>query len=219
MRINLYSITISKYLILGFLCFGIFSYSHSQETEINKELEGIALKMFIDTNNKDYDAILEMTHPKVFDLVSKEDMLGVLQSMFEGTEEMSIAISDEIPEFEVTEVFEDTEHNSDFAFVIYDLNMSMTFHQESFDDETKEMMIKMMKLQNMDVEFISDNSMNVFMPNRMTILINDESTKNKWAMINYDPSSPIFFQLLSAPVLEKAKNYYQDLMIENKKQE
>ena len=53
----------------------------------------------------------------------------------------------------------------------------------------------------------------------MTILIKDESTNNKWAMINYDPDSPLFFQLLSATVIEKAKSYYQDLMIAQKKKD
>lgn len=69
----------------------------------------------------------------------------------------------------------------------------------------------------MEAEFVTDNTINVIMPNRMVIMVNDESTNNNWAMVNYDPNSPIFFQILSASVLENAKSYYQDLMIEQKK--
>ena len=99
------------------------------------------------------------------------------------------------------------------------MEMSMTFNNESFDEETKETMVKMMKMQGMDAEFISDKTVHLNMLNRMTILIKDESTNNKWAMINYDPDSPLFFQLLSATVIEKAKSYYQDLMIAQKKKD
>lgn len=208
---------ISKVMLLSFLCFGFALNIQGQNKDLESELDGLALKMFTDTKNKDYEAILEMTHPKVFELVPKETMVTVLTSMFEGTEELSIAISDEIPDYKITEVYKDSISNSEYAFVSYDMSMTMTFHKESFDAEGKDTMIKMMKIQDMDVEFLSDNSMNVFMPNRITILINDETTENKWVMVNYDPNSPIFIQILPTSVIEKAKSYQQELMMEDKK--
>ena len=210
---------VSKFLIVIFLYLAFAPKGFSQEVEIKKELDSISRKMFEDMNNRDFDAIMDMTHPELFKLVPKESMIDLMKSMFEGTEELSILVSDEIPDYYVSSVFRDEENNSDYAFVDYDLSMTMTFHKQEFDEEAQETMVKMMKLQDMDVDFLSNNSMAVNMLNRMTIIIKDESTNNKWAMINYDPNSPLFFQILSASVLEKAKDYYQDLMIEHKKKQ
>jgi hypothetical protein len=184
-----------------------------------KEIDSMASKMFTDMNNRDYDAIIEMTHPKVFDIVPKETMVSVFKSTLEGNSEFSIEIPKQIPEYKISDIFKDEEGGSDYAFVSYDMEMSMTFNNETFDEDTKETMVKMMKMQGMDAEFVSDKTVHLNMLNRMTILIKDESTNNKWAMINYDPDSPLFFQLLSATVIEKAKSYYQDLMIAQKKKD
>ena len=205
---------ISITLIVLFLSISL--QNHAQDSEKLKVIDSLSLKMFTDMNNKDYDAIIDMTHPKVFEMVPKEAMVTVFKSIIEGNEDFSVEIPEQIPDYKVSKIFTDDDGKTDYAFVSYDMKMTMTFHKEEYNDEMKETMTKMMKLQGMEVEFTSNNSMKVNMPNRMTILINDDTTNNKWAMINYDPNSPLFFQLLSAPVLEKAKEYYQDLMIENK---
>ncbi|GAB4156512.1 MAG: hypothetical protein Tsb0033_07230 [Winogradskyella sp.] len=196
------------------------SLGFSQDSNDSKKvIDSLATKMFVDMNNRDYAAIMDMTHPKVFDLVPRETMISAFKSMLEGNDEFSVEIPDEVPEFNISEVFKDDEEKSDFAFVTYDMEMAMTFKNESFDEAEKDTMIKMMKMQGMEATFESDNTLNLKMLNRMTVLIKDESTENRWAMINYDPDSPLFFQLLSAPVIEKAKSYYQDLMIAQKKKE
>lgn len=184
-----------------------------------KEIDSISLKMFTDMANRDYDAIVDMTHPKVFEMVPKETMVTVFKSMLEGNEEFSVALPDDVPEYKISDLYKDVENDTDYAFVSYDMEMSMTFKNETFDAETKENMIKMMKLQGMEAKFISDNTVGLNMPNRITILVNDESTANKWAMVNYDPNSPLFVQLLSVEIIEKAKEYHQELMIATKKKE
>lgn len=208
----------NKLLAIPFtIIFFISTIKTLAQTKVEKELDSITLKMFKDTNERDYDALMDMTHPKLFDLVPKDAMIQVIKSMFEGTEDFKVDLPKKIPEYKISSVFKDEENNSEFAFVSYDLDMTMTFHKQSFDEEAKKMMINMMEVKGMYVKFTSDKSMEVFMPNRITILIKDKSTKNKWAMLNYDPESPLFFQILSKPVLEKTKAYYEDLMIENKK--
>ena len=57
------------------------------------------------------------------------------------------------------------------------------------------------------------------MKDRITIVLKDNSTNNNWAMVNYDPDSPIFYQILPSELLEKAKIYKQDLMLESAKHE
>ncbi len=207
------------FTVMFVVVFTSINFAQEVSDDTIKEIDSMASKMFTDMNNRDYDAIIEMTHPKVFDIVPKETMVSVFKSTLEGNSEFSIEIPKQIPEYKISDVFKDKEGGSDYAFISYDMEMSMTFNNEIFDEDTKETMVKMMKMQGMDAEFVSDKTVHLNMLNRMTILIKDESTNNKWAMINYDPDSPLFFQLLSATVIEKAKSYYQDLMIAQKKKD
>jgi len=207
------------FTVMFVVVFTSINFAQEVSEDSIKEIDSMASKMFTDMNNRDYDAIIEMTHPKVFDIVPKETMVSVFKSTLEGNSEFSIEIPKQIPEYKISDIFKDEEGGSDYAFVSYDMEMSMTFNNETFDEDTKEAMVKMMKMQGMDAEFVSNKTVHLNMLNRMTILIKDESTNNKWAMINYDPDSPLFFQLLSATVIEKAKSYYQDLMIAQKKKD
>ncbi|WP_431108976.1 hypothetical protein [Winogradskyella poriferorum] len=207
------------FTVMFVVVFTSINFAQEVSEDSIKEIDSMASKMFTNMNNRDYDAIIEMTHPKVFDIVPKETMVSVFKSTFEGNSEFSIEIPKQIPEYKISDIFKDEEGGSDYAFVSYDMEMSMTFNNETFDEDTKETMVKMMKMQGMDAEFVSNKTVHLNMLNRMTILIKDESTNNKWAMINYDPDSPLFFQLLSATVIEKAKSYYQDLMIAQKKKD
>ena len=209
-----------KVLLFCFLILGSVSKNYAQEVGSSSEatIKSIAQKMFVDINNKDFDAILEMTHPKVYDLVPKEQMKSVLVTMFEGTEEFSIEIPKIIPEYKLSKVFKVVDENLEYAFISYDMRMEMTFHNQDFDEDAKEMMIPMMKAQGMEVEFISNNAMKILMKDRLTIIVKDNSTNNKWAMVNYDPDSPLFFQILPSSLIEISKEYKQSLMLESKKE-
>ena len=203
---------IKKYSFSFIICFLITSVS-----SFSQEINEIANKMFVDMNNRDYDAILDMTHPKVFDIVPKEQMKAVLKSTFEGSNEYSIDIPKQIPEFRVSKVYKEEKDNLSYAFITYDMTMTMTFHQQTFDAQTKEMMKGVMQAKDMDVTFTSDSSMSVLMNNRMTIIMKDTATENKWVMINYDPDSPLFYKILPSTLLETAKVYKQEIMLESKK--
>ncbi|WP_299886655.1 hypothetical protein [uncultured Lacinutrix sp.] len=215
---KLITVQVSKILTLCFLVFGFISKSYSQDVK-NKELDSLAVKMFKTINDKDYNSILEMTHPKVFDIVPKETMATVLKSTFEGNEEFSIDMPKEIPQYKISSVYKDIDNNSDYAFLSYDLKMTMSFNNQEFDEESKEMMKNMMLMKGMEAEFISNNTLKVLMLNRLTILVKDKATNNKWVMVNYDPDSPLFFKILSVNIIEKAKEYNQGLMIESKKEQ
>lgn len=191
----------------------------SQEVKLSKQLDSMALKMFKDVNNKDFESIMDMTHPKVFEIVPREAMVNVFKTMFEGNNEYTIEIPKETPEYKLTEVKNDIESNTDYAFVSYHMKMKMTFNDQEFGDEEKEMMVNMMKLQEMHVRFISDNAMDVTMKNRVVILLNSDATNNEWSMLNYDKDSPLLYQILPTGIIEKTKEYHQDLMLETKKNE
>lgn len=206
---------IKKLLFFVFVA-GCIINTNAQNNDSEKQVKEAAHKMFVDLNNLDYDAILDMTHPKVFELVSKEQMKTLIVSMFEGNDEFSVEIPKTIPKYKVSKVFEGEENNLEYAFVSYDMNMKMAFKNEEFDDEDKEMMVNLMKVQGMDVDFVSNSSMNVLMRDRVTIILKEDATKGKWVMINYDPDSPLTYQLLSTDLLEKTKEYRQDLLLSSK---
>lgn len=206
-----------SFLLICFLFLGINVFSQNNQ-KTQKHLDSLTLKMFNDMNNRDYDAILEMTHPKVFEIAPKESLKTVFKSMFEGTEEFSIDIPKTIPEYKISEVYNNEKDSLKYAFVSYDMNMNMTFHKQSFDDASKEMMIPMMEAKGIDVTFISENSMNMFMKNRITIMVKDNHTNNKWVMVNYDADSPLFYQIVPTSLLESAKEYNQNLMLESVKE-
>lgn len=210
-------ITFSKYVIATVLFVSTsVSITAQSTTSIASELDALTHQMFVDMNNKNYDAILEKTHPKVFEMVSKETMSTVIKSMFEGNEQFSIEIPKEIPEYKVSQVFKGSENNLEYAFASYDMKMNMTFKDQTFDETGKETMKSMMSAQGMVVDFISDNTIKVIIKNSMTIILREDTTNNEWVMINYDADSPLFYQILSKEVLEKSKSYKQDLMLASK---
>lgn len=193
------------------------SIGFSQDSKERDEIEKMTLKMFNDMNQKNFDSIVNMTYPKVFEIASKEMLKDFFKSMFEGNEEFSISIDKEIPKYKVSEIFKDEKSNLDFAFVSYSMKMNMTFLSQEFDEETKEIMIKMMAAQGMEVNFVSNNSMRVIQNNSLVLFLKDDITNQKWKMLNYNPDSPIFFKMLPIEVIEKSKDYYQGLLLENAK--
>ena len=204
-----------KVLLCSFLL--VSTQSFSQDTASSVEVNKAAKRMFVDMNNRDYDAILEMCHPKLFDLASKDQIKAVFKTTFEGNEEFSIYIPKTIPPYKVSEVFKEDKENLEYAFVSYDMNMKMTFHNQKFDEQAKKMMATSMKTQGMDVKFESDNVMDVMMNDRITVILKDNTTKNKWVMMNYDSQSPLVYQLFPTSILEKVKKHKENLLLERKK--
>ncbi len=186
-------------------------------TQEFEEVNKAARKMFVDMNNRDFDAILDMTYPKVFDFATKDQMKSVIKATLEGNEELSMEIPKMMPEYKLSKIFKVQKDSLEYAFVSYDMRMKMTFHKQEFDNDGKKMMIGLMKAKGMDVKFVSNNTLDILMKDRITILIKDSLTNNKWAMVNYDPDSPMFYQMVPSSLLESAKTYKQNLMLESKK--
>lgn len=203
--------------IVLFCVLAFANYLEAQETTELQEVQHLAKQMFVDMNNRDFDAILNITHPKVFNLLPKETMKQFLKSMFEGGEEFSIEIPKIIPNYKVSEIFNSEVDSLKYAFVSYDMNMKMTFKNQEFDEEAKNLMLTMMKAKGMEVAFVTNNSVDVTILNSVTIILKDNETNNKWVMVNYDPDSPLFYQIVPSILMEKAKLYKQDLMLERKK--
>ncbi|WP_390451171.1 hypothetical protein [Chryseobacterium sp. Alg-005] len=164
---------------------------------------------------KDYNGILNLTHPAIFEKISKETMVDAFKTMFEGNEEFKIEIG-KIDEnaFKASDVFSGKD-NVKYAFVTFPMNMKMTFLKEKFDDEKKKMMIGMMEVQGMKARFLNDNTIEMSKES-MTVALNDKSTGNVWKYVNYDETNPLYASVIPTEVMKKAKEYYADFLIKQK---
>lgn len=198
-------------LIIACLVVGFTSVAQGSELDV------LANDMFEKTNQRDFDALIGMTYPAVFDLVPKDTMVTMFKSMFEGNDEMSIDLPEQKPEYTLTDTFKSEDSKTEYTFMNYDMEMSMTFKNQEFDKEGQEMMVNMMKVQGMDASFENPSKVNVNAPDRLVIFLKDEKTNGEWKMVNYDPNSPLFVQILPVEIIEKAKNHHQAIMLESKK--
>ncbi|MCB4797523.1 hypothetical protein [Neotamlana laminarinivorans] len=201
-----------KLNVLVALFFCLIGFAQNKATETAK-IKQIAEQMFQDVATKNYDALIDKMHPKVFTIVPKESLKTVFKSTFEGNGAISIDVPKEIPNFNISDIY-NVSDTLDYAFISYDMKMKMTFNDQEFDDESKELMKNMMSAKGMEVNFISNNTINVSANNSMTIALKDEDTNNKWTVLNYDASSPLVYEILPTELLEKAKQYKQNLMLE-----
>lgn len=164
---------------------------------------------------KDYNGILNLTHPAIFEKVGRETMLEGFKAMFEGNEEFKIELGKiDQNAFKASEVFSGKDKVK-YAFVTYPMNMKMTFLKEKFDDEKKTMMIGMMEVQGMKAKFVDDHTIEMSKES-MTVAINDKSTGNVWKYVNYDETNPLYASVIPVEVMKKAKEYYADFLIKQK---
>ncbi|MDB2385360.1 hypothetical protein N9V96_02690 [Polaribacter sp.] len=197
--------------LLANIVFFISLTSFSQKTEI----EVIAKQMFVDMINSDFDAIVDMTYPTVFDFVPKSQMKTVIRSMFEGNEQISLELPKTIPQYKISEIYKADKGYLEYAFITYDLQMKMTFHEMEFDEEGKKMMTTNMANQGMEVDFVSNNTINVLMKNRITVILKDHHTNNKWKMLNYDTNSPLFKEVTPSEIIEAGKKFSDNLSLKD----
>ena len=194
--------------IVALCCILLSGFStFAQDAHLSKMVD----QMFEATSNKDYDVMLDTTHPMLFEMMSRSELKKVLQSTFEGNDEFTVEMFKKAPIYTLSEIFIDEDKKAEYAFVVYDLPMTMIFHKEEFDEEGQAMMSAAFEQQNMEAEFVSANTINLIQRNAMNILIKDESTDNKWVIINYDQNLKMMFgHILPASVFEKAETYLQN---------
>lgn len=189
-----------KKIILSFVILFISSAINSQNL---KSLEAETNKMYNATSKMNYDEILDFSYPKLFDIISKEQMKEVLEMTF-SNEQFEISFLPITPNFEYAPI-KKIEDKS-LCIIKYNLGMSMRFN-EPVDEETVKIMIKALKTQGesySDIKFNKEE--NTFLIKGMStmIAIADNSTDNKWKFITYDKSKrQIAEMLLSDSILNK----------------
>lgn len=164
---------------------------------------------------KDYEGMLDLTHPAIFEKVDRKMMADSFNSLFEGNDEFKMELVETDKNiFSVSDVFT-TQDNTKYAFSTYLMKMKMIFLKESFDEEKKRMMLGLMEAQGMNAKFLNDTTLEMSKQS-MILALNDKSTGNTWKYLNYDEANPLYVSIVPVEVMKKAKEYYANLLIKQK---
>lgn len=167
-------------------------------------------------NKRDYDRILEMSHPMLLEKFDREFLISSFKTIFEENDEFSVTIKNVDPEnFQVSEIFRTDDASSQYAFVSFPMDMDMKFKKQTFDEDSRKMMISMLEVQGMTAKFISDNTVNI-KKLALTVALKDSSTANQWRYMNHDENNPMYVTVIPVEVIRKAKGYYSDLLLKEK---
>jgi hypothetical protein len=185
-------------IILFILSFNKYS-AGQQDKELMDRLDSV-LKV---TQSKEFEKILDYTYPKLFTIITREQMVQELRSAFES-EEFSVAI-DSLKIKKIFPVF--TTKDGQFTKIIHTMIMKMKF-KEVIDSALVEPMIQQMEqgFGSGNVRF--DNATNSFIAKMVAemIAIKDEFAKN-WCFVNNDEENNLADLLFSKEVNEKLHTY------------
>lgn len=200
---------------LIFLCLFICSgFMLAQSVEQKKILEDSKAFMSL-FEKKDYEGMLDLTHPAIFEKIDRKMMADSFSSLLEGNDEFKIEMVDADKNiFSVSDVFT-TQDNTKYAFSTYLMQMKMIFLKETFDEEKKKMMISLMEAQGIKARFLNDTTLEMSKQS-MILALNDKSTGNTWKYLNYDEANPLYISIVPVEVMKKAKEYYANLLIKQR---
>ncbi|MDR2237574.1 MAG: hypothetical protein LBE92_15745 [Chryseobacterium sp.] len=203
-----------KKLFFTFLliCSGFMLAQSADEKKILEDSQSFMSML----QQKNYDGMLDMTHPGIFEKVDRNTMSDSFKSLLGENDEFKIEVIDtDKNAFTVSQILK-TEDGTKYAFVFYPMKMKMTFLKEKFDDEKKKMMLNMMSMQGMKAQFLNDSALEMSKES-MIIALNDKVTKGTWKYLNYDEANPLYVSVVPAEIMTKAKEYYADFLIKQKK--
>ena len=161
-------------------------------------LEQNAQKMMDFTMSKNYSALMDLTYPKIFDIVPREQMIEILTNMMNG-DGFSITLLPAAPNFTFGDI-----KNIDGAYYSvlgHDLAMKMAF---TIPMEDPEMMVGIFKSQLQTDDVTYDKAQNAFTIKKraQVIAIADASTNGKWTFVNND-GSKLMNMLFSENVIKQ----------------
>ena len=157
------------------------------------------LNVYIDKMTKgDYDAMLDLTYPKLFDIAPREMMLGVLKQTF-GAEGMNISFSDS----EILKVHDKVVEDGGNKYTLVDYRMKMNMGLEGEMAEVAEMMIPTFNQQfgEDNVDFNVETTTFTINMNSQMVAIQE---KGKWYFLeNREEQKSILKTVIGEEVLSK----------------
>lgn len=178
-----------KIFVFLLLISSFYNYSQSFESlKIN------AQKAYECSAKQDFNAILDLTYPKLFTIAPREAMLKLLEDTFNGNSTFKIKMISVEPNFQ----FGNIKKIEDKTFCVIKHNnaMVMTFLEKIEDPK---MYLSLFK-ESMKTEEITfdekTNSIKIRLISTM-IAVADETTKNEWRFLNDDKSGKMFSLLFN----------------------
>ncbi|MBV8325915.1 hypothetical protein [Chryseobacterium sp.] len=198
-------------LLLLFVCSGWVLAQSADQKKILEDSQAF-MSMF---QKRNYDGMLDMTHPAIFEKVDRKAMTDGFRKLFEGNDEFQVEMVDaDKNTFSVSDIFTTTE-NTQYAFSTYPMKMKMIFLKEKFDEAKKKMMLGILEAQGMKARFLNDTSLEMSKES-MILALKDKTTGNAWKYLNYDEANPLYVSIVPVEVMKKAKEYYANLLIKRK---
>lgn len=149
-----------RLLLLGLFISSLSTFAFfSPHTGDHRQEIQETLDIYFQANlNKDYDKILDMIYPRLFEIVSKEEMLGLFKQM------ESEGIDYSIKGAETTSISNRVVHNGEqYALVKYVLDIGIRFTGEEYNaPQVRSMMLGTFKAQYGQDRVQLDESTNTF---------------------------------------------------------
>ena len=187
-----------KFILLIIWCLPLFSAAQSEtrKAAISEKLD----MFFAATQEKDWDKVLDLTYPKLFNLYPREQMLGVFQNM--EAEGMTI----EMGNMEIKNIYgaEDFEGET-FSAVDYAMQMKMILSGESFNDQALDFMKTSFETTYGEDQVTLDRENKTFtlQAEKTLFAIADDGTDNWHFIEKNDEQMMILEQIIDAQVLAK----------------
>jgi len=159
-------------------------------------LKSEALRSYKAGVSLNFDAIFDTTYPKVFDIVSRDQMKEMFGQMMDN-DQFSIKLIEVDPKFSFGEL-KKIEDKS-FSILTYNNVMEMTFKTPMEDGDA---MVDVFK-SNMGAEKVTYNKMtNTFrIELRATLIaVADALTNNKWKFLNKDNENKMFLMIFDEKI-------------------
>ncbi len=193
-----------KIFLLFLLFLGFFAFSQDKD---QKQIITDTEKIITAIGEKNYDGILDLTYPEIFNAGDREMIKPLFKNIFEGSEEVSMEFIPVAAKAETSEIY--TSGKNKYAFSSYPVRFRMAF-KNTFSKEQQIMITDMMKSQQVETFFLDPNNAEISQK-LIIIALNDDKTKGIWKYITYDENNTIFNALVAPEILEKAKSYKASL--------
>ena len=177
--------------LLSFLVLLIVSSSYSQSLET---LKNETVKMYDASYSMDFETILDLTYPKVFEIVNRETMLSSLDNLFQNkTMKVRFVFPAVAFTYSDIKVIEDKK----FCVINYKNAMRITFDEKLTEDRVAIFLKSMNDTKKYTtVKFETEKNSFFLEGNSILIAVSDERSKNSWTFINHD-SDAFFVQIFN----------------------
>jgi hypothetical protein len=167
--------------ILTLLLFVIASTAFSQTME---SLKASTEKMYKSSTDMKFDDVMDLTYPKVFEIVDRETLSKTMKSTFDN-EMMTLTLLDVKPTFTYSGIKE--VDGKKFSVVRYRNGMKMALKGDVNDEMVKAMTDGLKTSPQFDKVTYDKALKSIFVEgNAVMIAVADASTNNEWTFVNYD---------------------------------